>query len=195
MTGNAAVIAEARQFYDVHPRLITRLGGNIVAYSRTRVHRDRDAWEMLPADGVLMQIRPPPGVGYSLAFTPAELANGVWRSPGYPLLGSGAVLPLPKTSDHDGGIPRSDLILAICTTVTKRVGVFVGRGGARCRPRTVVCWECARWGPVRRKHPATGGLRYRTRSRPSDDRSTGLTTDESRRDNTTVPRCRPGCAQ
>jgi hypothetical protein len=47
----------------------------IVVYSRTRVYLDRDGWEMLPADGVLlMQVRPTEGAAYSLAFTSAELA-------------------------------------------------------------------------------------------------------------------------
>jgi len=49
-------------------------GVKIVVYSRTRVYLDRDAWEMLPPDAVLlMQMRPTDAVAYSLAFTAAEL--------------------------------------------------------------------------------------------------------------------------
>jgi hypothetical protein len=67
--------AEARQPHGVDPRLVTRQGVKIVVYSRTRVYLDRDAREMLPADGVLlMQVRPTDGGAYSLAFTGAELA-------------------------------------------------------------------------------------------------------------------------
>ncbi len=67
--------AEARQAHGVNPRLVTRQGVKIVVYSRTRVYLDRDAWDMLPADGVLLlQVRPPDGGAYSLAFTAAELA-------------------------------------------------------------------------------------------------------------------------
>jgi hypothetical protein len=74
MAGHAAVVAEARRLHDVHPRLVTRLRVKLVAYARTRVYVDRDAWEMLPDDGVLlMQVRPTGGTAYSLAFTSAEL--------------------------------------------------------------------------------------------------------------------------
>lgn len=70
-----AVVAEARQVHGVDPRLVRRDGVSIIVYSRTRVYLDRDAWEMLPSDGVLlMQVRPTGEQPYSLAFTAAELA-------------------------------------------------------------------------------------------------------------------------
>lgn len=52
MAGAAAVIAEARQAHGVDPRLVTRQAVEIVVYPRARVYLDRDAWEMLPSDGV-----------------------------------------------------------------------------------------------------------------------------------------------
>jgi hypothetical protein len=97
MAGDAAVISEARQTHRVDPQLITRQGVKIVVYSRARVYLDRDAWEMLPADGVLlMQVRPADDVDYSLAFTASELGGGVRRSPEHAQPGSRALLPLPK---------------------------------------------------------------------------------------------------
>jgi hypothetical protein len=74
MVGNPGVVAEARQAHGVDPLLVTRHGVSIVVYSRTRVYLDRDAWEMVPPDGVLlMQVRPTGGAAFSLAFTASEL--------------------------------------------------------------------------------------------------------------------------
>jgi len=43
-------------------------------YSRTRVYLDREAWEILPEDGVLlMRVRPTGGQRFALAFTADEL--------------------------------------------------------------------------------------------------------------------------
>ncbi len=59
-----------------HPRLAQRSGIPIVSYCRTRVHLDRDAWEMLPPDGVLlMRVEPAVGSRFVLAFTPDELES------------------------------------------------------------------------------------------------------------------------
>jgi hypothetical protein len=75
MIGDPSVVAEARQAHGVDPKLVRRGNVAIVVYSRTRVYLDRDAWEMLPDDGVLfMQVRPTGERSYSLAFTSAELA-------------------------------------------------------------------------------------------------------------------------
>jgi hypothetical protein len=75
MVGDPGVVAEARRAHGVDPRLIQRQGVSIVVYSRTRVYLDRDAWEMLPRDGVLlMQVRPTGERTFSLAFTATELA-------------------------------------------------------------------------------------------------------------------------
>jgi hypothetical protein len=75
MIDDPAVIAEARREYDgVRPQ--TRLvdGLTIVTYSRSRVYLDREAWEMLPADGVLLiRVRPTGGEKFALAFTAGEL--------------------------------------------------------------------------------------------------------------------------
>jgi hypothetical protein len=71
-----------------HPRLTRRSGIPIVSYCRTRVYLDRDAWEMLPANGVLlMRVQPTDGTRYALAFTADELekvfgevrATASWR--------------------------------------------------------------------------------------------------------------------
>jgi hypothetical protein len=76
MVGDPAVVAEARQPHGANPRLVERGGVSIIVYSRTRVYLDRDAWEMLPGEGVLlMQVRPTGTKSYSLAFTATELAT------------------------------------------------------------------------------------------------------------------------
>jgi len=57
-----------------HPRLTERSGMPIVSYCRTRVYLDRDAWEMLPPDGVLlMRVQPTDGPRFVLALTVDEL--------------------------------------------------------------------------------------------------------------------------
>jgi hypothetical protein len=49
-------------------------GLTIVTYSRPRVYLDRDAWEALPRDGVLlMHVRPTGGIRFALAFSSQEL--------------------------------------------------------------------------------------------------------------------------
>ncbi|MGC9221710.1 MAG: hypothetical protein ACP5H2_10235 [Solirubrobacteraceae bacterium] len=49
-------------------------GLTIATYSRPRVYLGRDAWEMLPEDGVpLMRVRPTDGDRFALAFTAREL--------------------------------------------------------------------------------------------------------------------------
>jgi hypothetical protein len=75
MVGHPSVIAEARQPHGVSPQLVRRGDLSLVAYARTRVYVDRDAWEMLPAGGVLvMQVRDRDGVvEESYAFTADEL--------------------------------------------------------------------------------------------------------------------------
>ncbi len=51
------------------------IGGlELVTYSSTRVYMKRDAWEMLPEDGVLVQwIRPQGEVPWAIALTRREL--------------------------------------------------------------------------------------------------------------------------
>ena len=57
-----------------HPRLTCRSGIQIVSYCRTRVYVDRDAWEMLPSDGVmLMRVDPTDSQRFVLALTNDEL--------------------------------------------------------------------------------------------------------------------------
>ena len=75
MTSHPAVLAEARRQYDgVRPQKREVEGQTIVTYSRTRVHLDREAWEMLPADGVLLiRVRPTGGEPFALALTAQEL--------------------------------------------------------------------------------------------------------------------------
>jgi hypothetical protein len=77
MVGHPSVVAEAGQAHDVHPRLVTRSGLALITYSRTRVYIDRDAWEMLPDDGVLLiQIRhPEERRTSSFALTAEEMAS------------------------------------------------------------------------------------------------------------------------
>ncbi len=58
------------------PRLHIVQGRTIVAYSSTRVFMKRDAWEMMPADGLLVQwIRPKGETPWAIAFTRAELED------------------------------------------------------------------------------------------------------------------------
>jgi hypothetical protein len=75
MINHPAVLTEARREYDgvkPHKRVVD--GVTIVTYSRTRVYLDREAWEMLPADGVLLiRVRPTTGKKFALALTPREL--------------------------------------------------------------------------------------------------------------------------
>jgi hypothetical protein len=76
MADHPGVVAEAAR---EHPRSRTserRYDGlTIVTYGATRVHLDRGAWEMLPADGVLlMRVRPSDSPAFALAFTAQELA-------------------------------------------------------------------------------------------------------------------------
>jgi hypothetical protein len=75
MINHPAVMAEARREYDgVRPQRRVVDGLTIVTYSRPRVYLDREAWEMLPADGVLlMRVRPTGGTKFALAFTAQEL--------------------------------------------------------------------------------------------------------------------------
>lgn len=75
MIDHPAVLAEARREYDgVRPEKRVVDGLTIVTYSRPRVYLDREAWEMLPADGVLlMRVRPTGGKKYALALTAQEL--------------------------------------------------------------------------------------------------------------------------
>ncbi len=48
----------------------------LVAYSSTRVHMKRDAWEMLPPDGILVQYIRPKGVApWAIAMTLGELQD------------------------------------------------------------------------------------------------------------------------
>jgi hypothetical protein len=70
-----SVLLEARRIYDGVRPLKRRVDGlTIVTYSRQRVYLDRDAWEMLPADGVLlMRVRPAGSERFALAFTSHEL--------------------------------------------------------------------------------------------------------------------------
>lgn len=66
MAGDAAVIVEARQAHGADPRLVTRHRSTSLLLANSRVHLDRDAWEMLPDDGVLlMHVRPTDGGAYS----------------------------------------------------------------------------------------------------------------------------------
>jgi hypothetical protein len=56
------------------PRLQRVLGASLVAYSSTRVFMKRDAWELLPADGILVQwVRPTGEKPWAIALTRAEL--------------------------------------------------------------------------------------------------------------------------
>jgi hypothetical protein len=75
MVDHPAVLAEVRTEHPGRqPVLRPRDGLQIVTYGRTRVFLDRDAWEMLPADGVLvMRVRTTYTSGYALALTAAEL--------------------------------------------------------------------------------------------------------------------------
>jgi len=58
------------------PRLHVVQGQPIVAYSSTRVFMKRDAWEMLPLDGILVQwIRPSGETPWAIAMTRAELED------------------------------------------------------------------------------------------------------------------------
>ncbi len=77
MVGHPAVMAEAwRDGVGVHPQLRRHGELSVVAYRRPRVYLDRDGWEMLPGDGVLvMQVRPTGGGDFSLALTSGELAD------------------------------------------------------------------------------------------------------------------------
>lgn len=58
------------------PVVRRREGLVIVTYRRPRVYLDRDAWEMLPDDGVLlMRVQPASGAWFALAMAPDELAD------------------------------------------------------------------------------------------------------------------------
>lgn len=70
-----AVVAEAALGDSArHPRLRERDGLQIVSYCRTRVYLDRDAWDMLLPDGVLvMRVQPADGGAFVLALSSDEL--------------------------------------------------------------------------------------------------------------------------
>jgi len=89
MVEHRTVVAAAR-IWDSNrqPRLTKRSGVPIVSYCRTRVYLDRDAWEMLPPDGVLlMRVQPTGAPRFVLALTADELervfgevrATASWR--------------------------------------------------------------------------------------------------------------------
>jgi hypothetical protein len=75
MVDHPAVIAAARIWDSArHPRLVEREGIPIVSYCRTRVYLDREAWEMLPANGVLlMRVAPSHEPRFTLALARDEL--------------------------------------------------------------------------------------------------------------------------
>ena len=74
MVSHPAVLGELDRQARIRPELRRRDGLPIVTYRRTRVHLDRDAWEMLPAGGVLlMRVHPANKPPFALAFTPEEL--------------------------------------------------------------------------------------------------------------------------
>jgi hypothetical protein len=75
MVSHPSVLLEARRDYNgVRPEKRSVDGLTIVTYSRPRVYLDREAWEMLPPDGVLlMRVRPTGGQRFALAFTAHEL--------------------------------------------------------------------------------------------------------------------------
>ncbi len=77
MVDHPAVLAETRRDNArPRPRLRHSDGLAIVVYQRSRVYVDRDAWEMLPHDGVLlMRVRPSHQPAFDLVFTPEELEN------------------------------------------------------------------------------------------------------------------------
>lgn len=77
MINHPAVLIEARREYDgVRPQKRVVGGLTIVTYSRPRVYLDRDAWEMLPDDGVLLiRVRPSGGRRFALALTARELEH------------------------------------------------------------------------------------------------------------------------
>lgn len=77
MVDHPAVLAETRRDNArPRPQLRQSEGLPIVVYQRPRVYVDRDAWEMLPADGVLlMRVCPALETAFDLVFTPAELEN------------------------------------------------------------------------------------------------------------------------
>ena len=77
MVDHPAVIAETRRDNArTRPQLRHSDGLPIVLYQRPRVYVDRDAWEMLPPDGVLlMRVRPTYEAAFDLVFTPKELEN------------------------------------------------------------------------------------------------------------------------
>ena len=89
MVEHPTVVAAARIWdSNRHPRLTERSGVRIVSYCRTRVYLDRDAWEMLPPDGVLlMRVQPTDAPRFVLALTADELekvfgevrATASWR--------------------------------------------------------------------------------------------------------------------
>jgi hypothetical protein len=90
MVEDPGVVAEAR-IWDSHrnPRLTESRGLPIVSYCRTRVYLDRDAWEMLPPNGVLlMRVESNHGPRFVLALTADELesifgevrATASWRA-------------------------------------------------------------------------------------------------------------------
>ena len=75
MVSHPSVLLEARRDYNgVRPQERRVDGLTIVTYSRPRVYLDREAWELLPTDGVLlMRVRPTGGEPFALAFTALEL--------------------------------------------------------------------------------------------------------------------------
>lgn len=77
MVDDPGVLAETRRDNGrPRPQLRHSDGLPIVVYQRPRVYVDRDAWEMLPADGVLlMRVRAAHQPAFDLVFTPAELED------------------------------------------------------------------------------------------------------------------------
>ena len=77
MVDHPAVIAETRRDNArTRAQLRHSDGLPIVLFQRPRVYVDRDAWEMLPPDGVLlMRVRPTHEAAFDLVFTPQELEN------------------------------------------------------------------------------------------------------------------------
>lgn len=77
MVDHLAVLAETRRDHGGGRAQLRHSDGvPIVVYQRPRVWVDRDAWEMLPPNGVLlMRVRPTHEPAFDLVFTPEELEN------------------------------------------------------------------------------------------------------------------------
>jgi hypothetical protein len=75
MADDSTIVAAARLWSsDRAPHLVERSGIPIVSYCRTRVYLDRDAWEMLPENGVLlMRVEPSDDERFVLAMPAAEV--------------------------------------------------------------------------------------------------------------------------